>query len=90
MAVTLEFAPDLRRQLEKAAERSGRDVPELVQDLVRQALEGPSLLRPDLIPEDDEPFTEEDQAAVIAGRADRTAGRVFSTDEMREQRRSQA
>ena len=88
MTVTLELAPDLRLQLEQAAELSGRDVLDLVQHILRQALEESSLLRPDLIPEDDEPFTEEDQAAVTAGRADRTAGRVFSTDEMRGRRRS--
>jgi len=33
-------------------------------------------------PEDDEPWTEEDEAAVAEGRADLAAGRTISLDEM--------
>jgi hypothetical protein len=50
--------------------------------LVETQRHNPMLRALDDAPEDDEPWTDEDEAAVAEGRADLAAGRTISLDEM--------
>lgn len=50
--------------------------------LVEQSLDDPMLRTLATAPEDDEPWTDEDEAAVAEGREDVSAGRTHSLDEV--------
>jgi predicted transcriptional regulator len=50
--------------------------------LVERRLDDPMLRALAKAPEDDEPWTVEDEAAIVEGRADAAAGRTLSHEEM--------
>ena len=84
MTLTIDLDSDVEARLKQAAICRGQSVAELLQDVVRRLPDDPTLLAIELAEQDDEPFTEAQQAAVADGLADIEAGRVLSHHGLRQ------
>jgi predicted transcriptional regulator len=83
MTITLELEPEVEARVRTAAERRGQTASAFLQDVAAILPADPVRLAMLLAPEDDEPLTEEDCAAIKATLDDVAHGRGISTDELR-------